>query len=139
MKTPLPQIFALIFLSVSMPARSGTPEHVDLVRLVTAPDAFLGKNVAFHGCLVSARPHGEFVQPCSNMRHGKIILVSDDTFGNSSPYLVLFKKFKRDSSLRCVQANFTGVLVTTELTWPRTRRQTTIKLTSFNKVSACPA
>jgi hypothetical protein len=134
----LSPIFVLMLL-VGVPAYGCAAEHVALTRLVATPDAYLGKHVAFHGCLVNATPHGEFVQPCGNRRSGKIILVSDDTFGDKDPYQVLFKKVKRDTSLFCVQSNFTGVLVTTELTWPRTRQQTTIKLTAFGRVFACPA
>jgi len=138
MRTSWSPILVLLLMG-GVPAYSSAAEHVALARLVARPDAYLGKHVAFHGCLVSAMPHGEFVQSCGNRRNGKIILVSDDTFGNNDPYQALFKKVKRDSSLRCVQASFTGVLVTTLLTWPRTRQQTTIKLTSFSRVSACPA
>lgn len=138
MRTSWSPILVLLLLG-GVPACSGAAEHVAISRLVATPDAYLGKHVAFHGCLVSAMPHGEFVQSCGNRRAGNIILVSDDTFGSNDPYQALFKKVKRDSSLRCVQASFTGVLVTTLLTWPRTRQQTTIKLTSFSRVSACPA
>lgn len=139
MRTRLLPILLLLSLLIGVPAHGGTVERIEITRLVAAPNKFLGKHVTFHGCLVNTMQHGEFVQSCSDRARGKIIIVSDDTFKTDGPYQALFKLTKRDSALRCVQADFSGVLVTTVLTWPTTRQQTTIKLTSFGKVSACPA
>lgn len=128
--------YLILTSPVSALTQDGGAERVDISKLVANPDSFLGKQVKFHGCLVSARPHGEFVRPCRSQWRD-LIIVSDDTFGSKDPYSALIDKTKSFS--RCVQANFSGLVVTSEVTWPRKRLETTIKLTSFSGVTPCSA
>jgi hypothetical protein len=111
------------------------PERVDISKLVISSGAFVGKQASFHGCLVNVTPHGQLVRPCHS-QSSDLIIVSDDTFGRKGPFLALVIKTK--SLSRCVQANFSGLVSSSEVVWPRKRLETTIKLTSFSNVARCP-
>lgn len=106
-------------------AKKIVPIH-DLPKLAKG---YLGQSITAHGCLVTNR-HGNFIHPCGSKHwHDATPVIESKTKLVSATYQKLgVMMYSKE-----IEADFSGVIVERDITWPRTTKILFLDLVSIRK------